>query len=1231
MLSTKSRFTNRQLLLAVLLLVLVVSVSATGLLKQSQNATTGQGQGPQLNGPILGQSAVTPSSAQATEIARQAESTLITKLPDGGEVHRTVKRALSPAARTLPSRTTVEPPTRQLAPEPKLRGSSPRVENDPALQTIFGPLVMPPTIANFDGIYNYWGGIPPDTVGDVGRTQYVQMVNVGFQVYSKATGSPVTGVIDFNELYKAVSFGGECETQNAGDPIVVYDQLADRWLLSQFTAPLGLPSDQVPVGTGPYFECIAISATGDASGAYYLYAFQTSESSFEDYPHFGVWPDAYYMSTNEAPGGAAIVSAGFFAFERDKMLVGDPTARMIYETRTFPDGGFLPSDLDGYRLPPAGSPNFYMTPNRVQGNSVREYKFQITTWDPTPVATLLGPFDITVDDFDSSAPGVPQPGNAPVLDSISDRFMNRVAYRNMGTYESLVVNHTVNVVHNGTDTAGIRWYEFRDPNNALGATVFQQGTFSPPDGLHRWMGSAAMDGAGNIALGYSVSSSSVFPSIRYTGRLSTDPLGDLTQGEATLKQGSGSQTETIAGRWGDYSSLNVDTDDCTFWYTQEYYAQTGLRNWRTRIGSFKMPNCVAGSTPTAVPSSTGTPPTATRTPSPSATSCPNPQVVQGSIDTNDPMAIGRLSRDGVPSSCGTTKTCPAIADQVARHYETKRFYNTSLNPQCMTVHITSNCGDNALLSAAYVDDFNPDNQCENYLGDMGSAGPDFSYSFTVPAGRSFVVAVLENSANVGCANYTISVNQCNVGTAVPSVTGTPPTATPSPTRTATATATSTPCSTNILMSEDFETGTLGVFTSTKVTGDQPWTVSNTQSHTGTWSAHVPNNDIAGDEQLVMKTAVAVPNTTNPVLLQFYHTYEFETIGGPASFDGGVLEYSTDNGGTWTDALTLITEGGYNSVLGGPSNPLTGRPGWGSTSAGYPAFTRVTVDLSSLQGMNVMFRWRHGSDESGNAPGWYVDDVRIIEQLTCGTAVPGGTGTPTVTATVCPIQFQDVPQSTDPSSFYPYVRCLACRGIVSGYPCGSTNPETGQQEPCGNSGNPYYRPSNQITRGQISKIVAGASGASGDPGPQRYEDVPPSSPFYQWINRLSNEGVMGGYPCGGPGEPCHSGNRPYFRPGANASRGQMSKIVSNAAGFNEAVSGQSFEDLPPSNSPSSYYQYVERLYVRGVVSGYPCGGAGEPCRDESRPYFRPNNPVTRGQAAKIAANTFYPNCQTPARR
>jgi hypothetical protein len=296
MLSLKSRPNARRLMLAALLLIVIVAISVTGLLRGTQPSAPDRTQAPRVSGPLMGQKAVTPSAAQATEIARQSQDTLVTTLPNGGEVRRSVKNAVSPPARTLPTRRTVEPPNKPLSPEyPLPGGKSPPLAVDEALQTVFGPLAMPPTIANFEGIYNYWGGIPPDTVGDVGPSHYVQMVNVGFQVYSKATGEPLTGVIDFNELYKAVSFGGQCELQNAGDPDVIYDQLADRWVLTQFTAPTDSPSG------GPYFECIAVSQSGDPTGEYYLYAFETSQANFEDYPHFGLWPDAYYMATNEAP------------------------------------------------------------------------------------------------------------------------------------------------------------------------------------------------------------------------------------------------------------------------------------------------------------------------------------------------------------------------------------------------------------------------------------------------------------------------------------------------------------------------------------------------------------------------------------------------------------------------------------------------------------------------------------------------------------------------------------------------------------------------------------------------------------------------------------------------------------------------------------------------------------------------------------------------------------------
>ena len=199
-------------------------------------------------------------------------------------------------------------------------------------------------------------------------------------------------------------------------------------------------------------------------------------------------------------------------------------------------------------------------------------------------------------------------------------------------------------------------------------------------------------------------------------------------------------------------------------------------------------------------------------------------------------------------------------------------------------------------------------------------------------------------------------------------------------------------------------------------------------------------------------------------------------------------------------------------------------------------------------------------------------------------------------------FSDVP--TD-NTFYPFIRCMACQGIIGGYSDGT------------------FRPNNDVTRGQLSKIVSNSAGFNDDPGPQLFEDVPPGSTFYDWIQRLANRGYVSGYPCGGEGEPCGPDNLPYFRPNANATRGQISKIVSNAAGYSDTPPGQTFEDVPPANP---FYLWIERLATRGIMSGYPCGSAGEPCGPEQRPYFRWGSNATRGQTSKIVANTFFPNCQ-----
>ncbi len=443
------------------------------------------------------------------------------------------------------------------------------------LQDWLGPLAMPALANNFEGVGQGFVGpegpffvssAPPDTDGYVGPNHYVQWVNTSFAVFDKS-GNALYGPAAGNTLWQG--FGGGCETNNDGDIIVRYDQLADRWIFTQFS-----------VSTTPYLQCLAISTSPDPIGSYYRYSY--SYSYFNDYPKLSLWPDGYYATFNMFNGNN-FVGGEVCAFDRSKMLAGNAGATMQCFGPLAGYGGMLPSDLDGSTLPPSGAPNYDLA---FGTNSLLLWRTHID-WTTPANSTLTGPTSVTgVVAFSAACSGggtcIPQPGTTQLLDSLADRLMYRLAYRNFGDHEALVTNHSV--TSNGV--SGIRWYEIRSPGSA--PAVYQQGTYQP-DTNYRWMGSVAMDRGGNLAVGYSVSSSSVYPSIRYAGRLVTDSAGTLPQGESTMIAGTGSQTGGL-NRWGDYSAMSVDpVDECTFWYTQEYIAANGSFNWQTRIGSFKYP------------------------------------------------------------------------------------------------------------------------------------------------------------------------------------------------------------------------------------------------------------------------------------------------------------------------------------------------------------------------------------------------------------------------------------------------------------------------------------------------------------------------------------------------------------------------------------------------------------------------------------------------------------------
>ncbi|MEO8287775.1 MAG: S-layer homology domain-containing protein [Chloroflexota bacterium] len=894
---------------------------------------------------------------------------------------------------------------------------------DSVVQRFFGPLAMPTPIINIAGINSVGGACncaPPDTQGDVGPNNYVQMVNNAFQIWDKS-GNSLFGPAQNNTLW--AGFGGPCQTFNDGDPIVLHDQLADRWMLTQF------------VSHAPYGQCIAISATADPTGAYHRYYFPMAHANqLHDYPKFGIWPDGYYMTANRFFPDQSFAGPAVVVFDRAAMLQGSAaTLQEIDPPNYF--STLLPSDLDGSTLPPAGAPNYLASTSAVR-DSMRIWKFHVD-WTTPANSSLTGPTNIPVAQFDPNMCGgsrncIPQPNVTQKLDALAGRLMFRLAYRNMGDHEVLVGTSTVD--EDGNDHAGVRWYEVRDPGGA--PFVYQQGTYAP-DSDHRWLPSIAMDHDGNIAVGYSVSSSTVFPSIRYSGRLATDPLGTLGQGETTLVAGTGSQS--APSRWGDYASMSVDpSDDCTFWYTNEYEVITAGYTWATRIGSFKFPGCGSGgATPT--PTRTGTPPTATST----AVATSTPTAVP-SVCANYAVATGTATVVG-GTTLLTGSNCDDCTTYMTLPFGVKLYGTTFTN-----AYISSNGNlEFGSSDSAYGNDCLPvvvfDHSIMAYWDDLNTAGTD-----------------------------------------------------------------------------------LGIFT--QVTGTAPNRALHIEWRAQTFSS--PNTDVVN--------------------------FEIVLHEGSNNFE---IVYGT------------VYQGGDDTTIG--------------VQRDERYYTQVSCNTASVA--------------AGTQLSFTIGDCPVPTSTPTTPPV-----TATATATACTITFSDVPEG---STFYPFIRCLACRGIINGYPDGT------------------FKPNNSVTRGQLAKIVSNSAGFSDPAGTQIFEDVLPGSTFYDFVQRLASRNIMTGYPCGGAGEPCGSGNLPYFRPNANASRGQISKIVSNSAGFTDPAGAQAFEDVLPG---STFYDFIQRLAARTIMSGYPCGSPGEPCGTGNLPYFRPNANATRGQTAKIVGNTFYPNCQTPTR-
>jgi len=864
---------------------------------------------------------------------------------------------------------------------------------------------MPSTLINFEGLSNQDNAdvaairayvFPPDTVGDVGPTQYVQATNLLFRVFDK-TGVPLTDKAPISSLFSEL--GPPCSAADDGDPIVLYDSLADRWIITQFMVS----------GALPFSQCFAISQTADATGSYYLYRFTMPNQKFNDYPKFGVWPDGYYLSNNQFNlAGTAFLGVGAFAFDRAKILAGDPSAGYIYFDLqpTHPRArGMLPSDADGLNPPPAGAPNVFAYFNANEfagdaGDSLRLFDFHADFTQPAnstfrerresplPVAPFNPLNPVGFDDIEQPPPS----GPSSSLDSISDRLMYRLQYRNFGAYEALTTNHTVNVGTGNTlvtHQAGIRYYELRRSLPTGAWTVREQATFAP-DAHNRWMGSAAMDNQGNLAVGYSISSTQVSPGIRYAGRLANDPPGGLFQGEASLLEGTGVQTNN-GSRWGDYSSMSVDpVDDCSFWYTQQYYETTDISpgtipfgvNWQTRVGSFKFPGCARPAQGTLQVN---------------VTDCSSGLAVQGVA-----VSVDRTLFSSSHSS-GFTETRLAPGDHFVS--VAKDHYLAGAETQVSILD-----GETTVL-----------NVCVHPLPLINSSGATLSNESCLPRNAAIDpgerVTVNFRFHNIGAgrtANLVATLQPTGeiIGPSRPQSLGeVKPNETVGRDFSFTASGSCGDSITALLQLQDGEMD-LGTFPFTFSLGPTPLTqgFDNVSAPTlpenwvasqganpigfGPWASSnsgapspsalsLPNAAFTRDPNNVLDNRLDSPRLliSAPAQLSFQHNFVLEENTPTIAFDAGVLEISI-NDEPFTDIIEAggsFVQGGYNKIGVDPSfaNPLPPeRPNWSGNSNGFIT-TIVNLPQAAI-GKSVVFRWRMCSDNSVSGDGWRVDNIKVTE-------------------------------------------------------------------------------------------------------------------------------------------------------------------------------------------------------------------------------------------------------------
>lgn len=822
---------------------------------------------------------------------------------------------------------------------------------------------------------------PPDPTGDVGTIHFVQGVNGSggseIRIYRKSDGA-------FVRSFSLVSLGGTGACASGlGDPIILFDELANRWVLTEFSSQAGRSL------------CVYVSDTDDLDAAvvtWHRYTF--TMPAFPDYPKYGVWPNAYAVGANESVAGGR---RPLIVFDRANMLTGAPATM---QRVTIPNlAGFsfqmtTPADNEGTTPPPANAPVLFMrhrddeSHNAGSNNPTQDFLevYNLTVDWATPAnTTLVGPQNIAIAEFSSNLNGLtafnafPQP-NGQQLDPLREPVMNKLVYRNMGSHEVLVGNMVTDI--DGNDTGGIRWFELRRTGGiAQPWTLFQEGTWAgataPQDGIDRWMAGSAMDSAGNIAMAYSTvrQSPALNPSLAYTGRLASDPVGTMTATENTFVTGTASHGNE---RWGDYAQLNVDpVDGCTFWFTGEWMptSQKG-----TRIASFKFDEC---GTPTFLVA---------------GTNLTQQACVAGGADPLDnvTMNIGSVNGYNTPVDLSFTAALPAGFTGNINPLQV-------VPPGTSTVSLTAGAGtaagtysigvqglSNAVTKAVSVNvqvstqapaaaalvapadlatgqtltptlSWNAAAQAASYLVEVATdAGfTNIVRSQTVSNGTNIVVSPALTSSTTYFWRVTAS-NSCGTG-AVSVV---------RQFRTQTAAGDCDIGQTPVtVFSNGAESGTTAGFATTGSSGASTWATSAARPFAGT-AAWLAVDIQTASNQFLITPPIAIPSGQSPVTLRFQSDETIERRDGTRCWDGGWVESSTNGGTTWTQVPgASILTGPYHGTVDGVGAGWCGDP---------QAYHQKVIDVNAFAGQNVQFRFVLDTDASvGREPhGWYVDDIRV---------------------------------------------------------------------------------------------------------------------------------------------------------------------------------------------------------------------------------------------------------------